>query len=648
MAIKPAEMLEETMVPKPCPIIEGLVPPTPEAHLVEGGVACGKTQALVERAAALVENGTDPADILVLCAAPDAAAAFARRLAQACAGAASVRVTTPREWCLEALADKPAKVADARGARLLAPFEVDVLMEDLKTGGVRPKRLKEMLKFFYKSMTELCDWDEEWLLTGEEVMTYGLLRECLDFEGAVLEPELANAAARWLRDDAAALAAHAVPHVLVDDYQMLSRASQVLANEVAAASICVAANPAAVAEVFESYPYGPGVDEYVAANPAVERTVLSRSRACAPAVHAAAGIAADPLVACPAPEAPAGDTAPEVLHAEDPAAEKALVAELVGAFVASGARPDDVTVAVPNEVWGRNVAAALEQAGIPAACARDPRSVSGDLRELDRCAAARVLTALYLVADPRDGVAWRSWCGFGNLFACSSAVKDIRATALADGIGAAEAFSTFQMAGMSDVNRAEWERVEQAQADARALLAEAQGATGETLLRLIADRVAGAGSAVPAAVRALVAPFEDGRLAGDDAASMAARARLRIDAPQVDAADAVRVVPLAAVTGTSPQMLIVCGLVNGFLPWKGVLDLEILVQEDADKQKAKDLRLLMNAVGKPTESLTITVFDEVPLEVAERMKMKIRRVQLHDGKRVALAQPSIYIDTMCG
>lgn len=648
MAIKPAEMLEETMVPKPCPIVEGLVPGTPEAFLAEGGVACGKTQALVERVVALVSGGVDPADILVFCATPDACAVFRRRMGAVCAAASDVRVATPREWCLEALADKPGKAVGQKRVRLLAPFETDVLMEDLKTGGVRPKRLKEMLKFFYKSMTELCDWDEEWLLTGEEIMTYSLLRECLDFEGAVLEPELANACARWFHDDEGACSAHAVGHVLVDDYQMLSRASQVLANEIAHESIAIAANPVAVAEVFESYPYGPGVEEFLVANPTAQKVVLAASHACDQAVHAVGGIAADPLVACEAVEGAREGACAQVLHAPDPAGEKDLVAKLVSRALVEGMRPADVVVAVPNGVWGRNVVATLELAGIPTTEIPNPKSVSGDLRDLDCCTAARVLTALYLLADPGDGVAWRSWCGFGNLFACGSAVKDIRAAAMSDKIGAAEAFSTFESADMGDVNRAEWESVRLAQAQADELLAEGRGKTGEELLAYVAEKVCGEGAEVPAAIRALVAPFEDGRLVGEDAAAMAARARSRIDAPRVERLEAVRVVLLADVTGTTPRALVMCGLVDGFFPWKGVVDPELLVQQDADKQKAKDLRLLMNAAGKPLDELWVTVFDEIPLEMAERMKMKIRRVQLHDGGRVALSQPSIYIRNICG
>lgn len=39
---------------------------TPTATLIEGGVGCGKTTALVARVAALLEDGATPEDMLVL------------------------------------------------------------------------------------------------------------------------------------------------------------------------------------------------------------------------------------------------------------------------------------------------------------------------------------------------------------------------------------------------------------------------------------------------------------------------------------------------------------------------------------------------------------------------------------------------------
>lgn len=89
--------------------------PTPEAVLVEGAVGCGKTTRLVERAAALLEGGAAPSDLLVLAATPDAARMLAARLEAACG--AAVEATCVREVALGLLAtEEAARSATGPGA----------------------------------------------------------------------------------------------------------------------------------------------------------------------------------------------------------------------------------------------------------------------------------------------------------------------------------------------------------------------------------------------------------------------------------------------------------------------------------------------------------------------------------------------------
>ena len=213
-----------------------------EALLVTGGVGTGKTQRLVERAAALLAENAAAGNVLVLCATPQAARLFSERLTARVGAerAAGATVATARALALDVLADDGARRWSGREPRLLTAFEETFLMEDMKVSGLRPKRLREMLKFFYRSWTELADDDPDWLLPGEETDVHTLLKENLAFMRAVVEPEAANLAARYLREHDEARAAHSYAHVLMDDYACASRASQTLANLVATCSITVA------------------------------------------------------------------------------------------------------------------------------------------------------------------------------------------------------------------------------------------------------------------------------------------------------------------------------------------------------------------------------------------------------------------------
>ena len=140
------------------------------ATRIVGGVGTGKTQELINRAVKALKQGAKATDVLVLCATPQAALAFKARLdaAAEAAGvsAADVAVTTPRALALDVMGDAEAIRWSGREPRLLTDYEKLFLLEDMKVSGLRPKRLREMLKFFYRSWTELADDDENWLLAG--------------------------------------------------------------------------------------------------------------------------------------------------------------------------------------------------------------------------------------------------------------------------------------------------------------------------------------------------------------------------------------------------------------------------------------------------------------------------------------------------
>ena len=125
---------------------------------VIGGPGTGKSQAIVQRAAHLLESGTQPSELLVLAATRSAADALRSRVTACGApGAAEVQVCTPMQFFEQVLSCPEARAFTGRTPRLLADFEERILMEDMKTCGLKPKRLREMLKFFFRQWTELGD-----------------------------------------------------------------------------------------------------------------------------------------------------------------------------------------------------------------------------------------------------------------------------------------------------------------------------------------------------------------------------------------------------------------------------------------------------------------------------------------------------------
>ncbi|HIY84564.1 MAG TPA: AAA family ATPase [Candidatus Rubneribacter avistercoris] len=612
-----------------------------EAVRIVGGVGTGKTEHLVERAAQLAAaEGAE--SVAVFCATPSAARAFAERLRERMGEAAEgVRATTPRAFALEVLANEESRALTGRDARLLTAVEEKFLLEDLKVSGLRPKRLREMLKFFYRSWTELADDDPDWLLPGEEATLHGLLKDNLGFMRAVIEPEAANLALNCLRESEAVRTAHRFAHVLVDDYQCLSRASQLLAELAAEKSVAVASDPAACVETFDSYPYAAGLDEFAERHPDAQLVELGACRRGRATARAAANVLADPVFE--GRVLPAFDEAEEgaldVLACSDPAAEFERAAAYAAEAVEAGTPAARVAVAVPNDVWARNVSATLKARGLRAKTLPSRQPIGGDARDLERCVPARVLTALNLVADPDDATAWRCWCGFGDYLLNSAAFASLREQGLplVEALAAADGGDAPHAVGM--------QRVADARRAGLELISQAQGLAGRALLDALARAVSGSPDAsAPGAVAALC--LADGE--ADDASSMAQRARKRLTMPALSGGDAVAVVPYDLMAGLSPDVLVVAGFVNGFIPCRDYFDATVMPLDKQEKTHAADARRVYALVGKANRALALSHFASTDLESASVLKLKIDRIKLRDGVRVCTIAPSDFLATIVG
>ena len=727
---------------------------------IVGGVGCGKTQALIERVVAAAESaeaaassdapGSTPAgaaanSILVLCASPQAALAFSQRLATASpAAAAAATVTTPRALALSVLSDAEAIRWSGRDPRILTAYEELFLLEDMKVSGLRPKRLREMLKFFYRSWTELADDDENWLLAGEETNIHDLLKANLSFMRAIAEPEAANLAVNYLRSHDGARAAHGFDHVFIDDYQLASRASQQLAGLVARESITIAGDRTACVQVYDSYPYAAGIDEFAAEHPAAECVELNESRNCA-ASAAAANALQDELAECAekaaanaaaiaAANAAAGGsagaangavdadaTAAEkvpapalILASENSEAGEAVVlnfdrpedefiglGEYVSGLVGEGVSADEIVIATPNGTWGRNLGKAIASAGVPTAVLTDRQPVRGDIRDNGKCVPAHVLTALDLVADPNNALAWRCWCGYNDWLANSSAMSNLRdfadehklglVDALSEAAGAQQAagaaLTGASAAAGSSATASKTDqvvggrRVADAYAAGLALIEAAKGLKGEELLAKLTSLVTGdenaqippivrelclgeggEGSQIPPTARkhcadegnAAIAPSDcadsasEGQTSGAslrlDAASMAARFRSRLLAPSVPAAGCVKVVPYDQCAGLSPKVLIVAGFVNGFIPCQAYFDGAQMALDKQEKEHERDTRRVYAMAGKAEKRLVVSRFANTDLETAAALKLSIGRIRLVDGVRTCKIPPSDFTE----
>lgn len=617
--------------------------------VITGEVSCGKTEALVDAIVELLHAGEQADRIGVACASPNAACSFKKRLA-AKAGDASdgVRVQTAQAYALAVLGAPEARAFTGRQPRILSQFEVSFVMEDMKTSGLRPRRLKEMLKFFYRTWTELGNFEDDWLLKGEETYVHTLLKDTLGMVRGIMEPELSNFAVRFLIECPDEAAAWALPHVFVDDYTNLSKASQILMGLLAQESLTIAGNPRESILTFESYPYEEGLACFIKDNPSCTSRTL---REChhSRAVHAAArnllaeeeikgeGSKGEELPSCEV----ACDSAEGSVCFQEyarPADEFVGVSELVCTSLAQGLAPEEVFIAVPNRAWSRAVAEQLKEEGIAAHALPLSQPLGGDVRNRERSGAALLFTGLRLIADPDDAVAWRAWCGFGDYLTHSNSflklreVMEERELTLPEALAYAVSLSTIEedLAKLLPAYEFSLRLIE-------ALRAE----SGPSLVERLAEWVE-ATDAEKAAVLALCEAAE-----GECAAALVKRAEQNLLAP-VFRPNCVRIGFLEQLCGLTPKLLIFSGFVDGFVPCRAYFDRAEMPLDKQEQEHKRLVRLLYTTLSKTQRDLVCTYFTKTDLESAEMMKLALKRIRMEDGVRIARIGESIFGAVMRG
>lgn len=605
---------------------------------VDGPVRSGKTEALVRRCVALLAREEAPENILVITSTAMGAAAFRRRLSKTCTAtcgnadlARDVPVMTAQDACISVLNSERARTATGRIPRTLASFEYNFLLEDIKTLGTPPRRIRLMLKRLQRQWCALAP-ESEWLLPGEEQDTLNLIMDELRALGAMLPDEVAWVCARYLQSKTGRADAQRFAFVLCDDFQNLSRAQQTCVCLMAREQLMVAGNAAQAVPCATGNPYPQGFEGFQDLRRNVTAFMLPDAWGNVTATAFADAVAAQGSpkererhgsardVTCVKWNTPEDELSGITLHlrrvcdaSDEPESSFALVA--------------------PNKRWARALAAACEARGLSASTAAFS-TLGGDPRDLSRCRALQAYTLLNLIADPNDLVAWRCWCGFGNHLTNSDAWSELVTWAKAENLSLLEALertSKLLAEGAEEPflrARALAERWDEGQ---RARMAFGQR-RGFALLQ-----AAGA-DALPEF--ADIASALDG---DEDAAALFALMREREVNPTFpDDLHTLHITSYAMLTGCTYRHLIACGCVDGLMPARDAFEV-VSTEHDRQNILTRDRSSFASGVAKAVESLTLSTFSKADLETAERMKMQVVRVRSEEGARMAMLRPTCFI-----
>lgn len=386
---------------------------------VVAGPGTGKTFALMRKVEFLLQSGADARRIFACSFTRTAAGDLARELqSKGVAGADRVRASTIHSYCFSILARQHVLQLTGRVPRTLMQFEERFLLEDLAhLGGVRAG--KQQLKAFNSAWARLQSEDPGWPGDAADKAFHQALTDWLIFHRAMLVGELVPQALRYLRNNPAAPERLAFDHVLVDEYQDLNRAEQVLLDLLSGAGTLTVIGDEDQSIYSFKHAHPDGIADFDAAHPGGQSESLTECWRCPSLVVELANelIAHNGNRAARRLVVHAGNGPGEVhvvqwdnMDAEAQGLARFIHARIVAGRVVAG----QVLVLAPRRQFGYLIRDALSDLGLDAVSFFQEEELEGDPKELNVSQAQQQFTLLRLCADPDDMVALRCWCGFGS------------------------------------------------------------------------------------------------------------------------------------------------------------------------------------------------------------------------------------------
>lgn len=548
------------------------------------------------------------------------------------ARAGRVRICFPPDVALDVLSTPQAQAAFGRAPRILEPYEQDILMEDMKVCQMKNRRLRALSGYLFSGWANL--FDDGWEQTYEEDLFIDRLDSNLRLIGGVLPCEASNLALKILRESEDVRRELSYDWVIVDDFELASRASQHMLRALASSGFLVSSamrpGPAAPGE---PDPCFDGAAELARAIPACTTRVLranlrpagltavierlSKDDALPSLVSAESTGALDAEDGDGANEQNSGcDGAFSVQMCESPEAELLCMAKVAADAVSSGL---SVMILGANRLWRRNVKANFERVGLSVSEAGE-QVIKGKNLENPKVAARIERACLArLVDNPDDGVCWRALLAAGDHVARSAAIDKLRVAVSdrggAKGIGLSEALDLLRSGKLdfADIDAPIMDDLLAAYERARTLVAQARESSQTIHCAEQADLTAAddARCSAPADGRIVLCSTDD-------------------------------------VAGRSADVVILGGFVNGVVPCRAYFDPAGLAGAARDRERTRCIRLLDGTVQAARKRLVVTGFTHANLQIAETMDLHIASIKLKAGVRVASIEPSEFLQLLEG
>ncbi len=588
---------------------------------VMAGPGTGKSFALQRRLTRLLEEGATPSRLLVVTFTRTAAADLLKDITQlGVDGCDKIVASTLHAYCFRLLLRQAVFDFSGRHPRPLVTFskagvlqfEAAPLLEDLNSPehfGDKRARTKR-IRAFEANWARLQSEEPGWAQDAVDVAFEAALNSWLRFHECMLIGEVVPESLRFLRNNPASAACDAFDHVLVDEYQDLNKAEQVLIDILAANG-----NQGIVGDEDQSiysfrHAHPAGIVEFSTTHPSTDDHVLDECRRCPKRVVAVA----DHLIKNNHPPA----TGPRLRRrAANPDGEIHVVqwtsmeqeSDGAAAFVEHlvrhrGFAPGEILILSPRRLIGYAIRDKLVAAGVPTHSFYHEEALEDD-------EARRAFAYLTLAAHPRDRVALRVLLGFGSPTWLSAQYGVCRSHCERNNLhpwGVLEALES----GTLSLPRTSKLRAKFRDINAR--LSALRTLQGMPLI----DALFRDGAEWARDLREAALFTDAGTISAED---LLDHLRTRITQPEMPEAGAfVRVMSLHKSKGLTSRAVIVCGCIEGLIPFRK--DDEPPAEQERILQEQR--RLFYVAITRCTEILMLSSFVTIETATAFKIGAKTR------------------------
>ncbi len=391
---------------------------------VMAGPGTGKTFAMKRRVTRLLEEGAVPRRILAVTFTRTAAANLVKELSDlGIPGCENTNARTLHSYCFAVLARREVFEFLNRKARPLVSFnrngvlqfEAAPLLEDLQgLGAFGTKRdCTKRIRAFEAAWARLQSETPGWPSDPIDHQFHDLLVAWLRFHEAMLIGELVPEALRYLRNNPLCPELQAFDHVIVDEYQDLNRAEQVLLD-----LLSTNGNSAIVGDEDQSiysfrYAHPQGIVDYGATHAGTHDETLVECRRCGTRIVAIANhlIRNNHVGQAPSRLEPLVGNPPGEVHIIQWATveqEAEGLASYVQHLLANqGYGPGDILILCPRRLLGYRIRDALLNRGVPTHSFYHEEALEEDEAQL-------AFTLMSLLANTQDRIALRFWLGYDS------------------------------------------------------------------------------------------------------------------------------------------------------------------------------------------------------------------------------------------